>query len=127
VLAAVAEAAGVAALAEAAGAALAAVLAEPAVHRGEAAAGARPERFPLNLVNEDHHGRVRQGRPGQSVFSLQCGPHTRGGAPAHDRRVGRQSCREKQAPELDGAIPVAGEYALQKRAGVANKLRALTS
>ena len=126
-LAAVAEAAGVAALAEAAGAALAAALAEPAVHRGEAAAGARPDRFPLNLVNEDHHGRVRQGRPGQSMFSLQCGPHTRGGAPAHDRQVGRKPCREKQAPELDEAIPVVGDYALQKRAGAANKLRLLTS
>jgi hypothetical protein len=28
-------------------------------------------------------GRVRRGRPGQSVFSLQCGPHTRSDAAAH--------------------------------------------
>jgi len=47
--------------------------------------------------------------------------------PAHDHRVDRQPCRKKQAPELDDAIPVVGKYALQKRAGAANKLRVVTS
>jgi len=65
--------------------------------------------------------------PANPCFLCSAGHICAGGAPAHDHRVGRQPCREKQAPELDEAIPVFGEYALQKQAEVANKLRVPTS
>jgi hypothetical protein len=65
--------------------------------------------------------------PANPCFLCSAG-HIRSVArPAHDRQVGRKPCREKQAPELDEAIPVVGDYALQKRAGAAKELRVLTS
>ena len=66
-----AEVAEVAEAAEVADAELAAQLAtEAAVCRGELAAFARPDCFPITLTNTGRHGRVRQGRPGQSMYYL---------------------------------------------------------
>ena len=121
--AAVAEAAEVVGVAEAVVDAAVAV----AVCRGVLAASARPDRLPIALTNAGHFGRDRQSRPGQSMSSLKCGPFTRGGAPAHNGQAGLQPCREMQAAELDEAIPVLGEYALQKRTRVASKVRVLTA
>jgi len=45
---------------------------------------------------------------------LQCGPHTRSDAAAHDGRMGSQPCRKMQAPELEERSPPVGKYALQK-------------
>ena len=50
------------------------------VRRGEVAAGARPNLL-LALKNAGHHGRVRRGRPGQLISSLQCCPRTQAGSP----------------------------------------------
>jgi hypothetical protein len=72
-------AAAVAAAAEAVAAAEAAVVAEAvvaaadvavaaAVCRGDLAGFAKPDGFPTTLTKAEDHGRVRQGRPGQSMF-----------------------------------------------------------
>jgi hypothetical protein len=68
-----AEAAEVAAAAEVADAGLAAELAaEVVAYPGELAAGARPDGFPVTLIDAGtsagRHGRVRQNRPGQSML-----------------------------------------------------------
>ena len=80
-------AAGVAGAAEAAGVAEAvaavAAAAVAAACLGVLAGSAKPARFPITLADMLMIGRVRHGRPGQSMFSLQCGPHTRSGAAAH--------------------------------------------
>jgi hypothetical protein len=47
--------------------------------------------------------------------------------PAHDGRAGLQPYREMPACDLDKGIPVAGEYALHRRTGMAGKVRVLTS
>ena len=60
-----------------------AAVAVAAVCLGVLAASAKPDRFPITLADTLIIGRVRHGRPGQSMFSLQCGPHTRSGAAAH--------------------------------------------
>ena len=120
--AAVVEAAEVAGAAEAAAAEAAA-----AVGIGDLAAFARPDCFPITLTNIDHHGRVRQGRPGQSMYYLQWRPCPCVGRPAHDGRVGLQPYREMPARELDEGIPVVEEYALHRRAGIAGKVRVLTT
>ena len=68
-----AEGAEVAEAAEVADAELAAQVAtatEAAVCRGDLAAFARPDCFPITLTNTGRHGRVRQGRPGQSMYYL---------------------------------------------------------
>ena len=65
VVAEVAEVAGAAEVADAEEAAEA----EAAARRGELAAGASAERFPITLTNAGRYGRVRQGRPGQSTSS----------------------------------------------------------
>jgi len=49
------------------------------------------------------------------------------GRPAHDGRVGLQPYREMPARELDEGIPVVEEYALHRRAGIAGKVRVLTT
>jgi hypothetical protein len=54
--------------------------AEAAARPGEVAAGARPNLL-LALKNAGHHGRVRRGRPGQLISSLQCCPRTQAGSP----------------------------------------------
>jgi hypothetical protein len=46
--------------------------AEAAARRGELAAGARADRFPIALTNAGPYGRVRQKRPGQSMSCLRC-------------------------------------------------------
>jgi hypothetical protein len=51
-----------------------------AARRGEVAAGARPNLL-LALKNVAHHGRVRQGRPGQLISSLQYCPRAQAGSP----------------------------------------------
>jgi hypothetical protein len=56
------------------------LLAEAAARRGELAAGAKPNPL-LALKNADHDGRVRQGRPGQSMSSLQCCPRAEASSP----------------------------------------------
>jgi hypothetical protein len=66
-MAAAAEAAAVA-VTEAAAAAAATVV---AVHPGALAAGAKRNYSPIALTKADHHGRVRQGRPGQLMLGLQ--------------------------------------------------------
>ena len=48
--------------------------AEAAASRGDVAAGARPGSFPAALTNAGHYGRVRQGRPGQSMYPLHREP-----------------------------------------------------
>ena len=58
--------------------------AEAAARRGELAAFARPDRFPITLTNASDHGRVRQGRPGQSISSLQRCPCVRVAKPPHN-------------------------------------------
>jgi hypothetical protein len=73
-----AEVAGAAEVAEGAAAEAAA-----AVGIGELAAFARPDCFPITLTNTDHHGRVRQGRPGQSMYYLQWRPRRCVDRPAH--------------------------------------------
>ena len=120
--AAVVEAAEVAGAAEAAAAEAAA-----AVGTGELAAFVRLACFPITLTNTGHHGRVRQGRPGQSMYYLQWRPRPCVGRPAHDGRVGLQPYREMPARELDEGIPVVEEYALHRRAGIAGKVRVLTT
>jgi hypothetical protein len=115
--AAVAEAAGVA---EAAAAVVAVAVA--AVCLGALAASAKPDHFPITLADTLIIGRVRHGRPGQSMFSLQCGPHTRSGAAAHDGRMGLQPCRKKQAREPEQRTPLVGKHTLQKRAEAASKV-----
>ena len=45
--------------------------AEAAADRGELAACARADRFPIALTNAGPYGRVRQKRPGQSMSCLQ--------------------------------------------------------
>jgi len=45
--------------------------AQAAARRGELAAGARADRFPIVLKNTGPYGRVRQKRPGQSISCLQ--------------------------------------------------------
>lgn len=70
----VAEAAAVAEAAVVAEAA-AVVVAEPAVCRGVVAATAKPGHSPIELTNMDRLGRVRQSRPGQSMFYLYCCQH----------------------------------------------------
>jgi hypothetical protein len=77
-----AEAAEVAEAAEAAEAAAAEEATEAAVCRGELAAFARPDCFPITLTNTGRHGRVRQGRPGQSMYYLQLPAFVRGQARA---------------------------------------------
>jgi len=114
--AAAAEAAGVAEVAAVAAVAVAAVC------LGVLAASAKPDRFPITLADTLIIGRVRHGRPGQSMFSLQCGPHTRNGAAAHDGRMGLQPCRKKQAREPEQRAPLVGKHALQKRAEAASKV-----
>jgi hypothetical protein len=54
--------------------------AEAAARRGEVAGGARPNHL-LALKNAGHNGRVRQGRPGQLMSSLQCCPRAQAGSP----------------------------------------------
>ena len=88
----VAEAAAVAEATEAAAAEAAA-----AVGIGDLAAFARPDCFPITLTNTDHHGRVRQGRPGQSMYCLRWCPRPCVGRPAHDGGVGLQAYREMPA------------------------------
>ena len=51
--------------------------AEAAARRGELAAGARADRFPIALTNAGPYGRVRQKRPGQSMSCLQRCPRGR--------------------------------------------------
>ena len=80
-VAAEAAAAEVAGVAEAA--AVVAAVAVAAVCLGALAASAKSDHFPIALADTLIIGRVRHGRPGQSMFSLQCGPHTRSGAAAH--------------------------------------------
>jgi hypothetical protein len=120
----VAEAAEVAADAE-----LAAQVAitEAAVCRGELAAFARSDCFPITLTNTGHHGRVRQGRPGQSMHHLQWCPRPCVDRPAHDGRVGLQTLSRNASARLDEGNPVVEEYALHRRAGVAGKGRVLTT
>jgi hypothetical protein len=55
---------------------------EAAARRGELAAGARPDRFPT--YNPDHRGRVRQGRPGQSISFFAALPRVRVAKPRHN-------------------------------------------
>jgi hypothetical protein len=57
------------------------------------------------------------------MFSLQCGPHTRSDAVAHDGRMGSEPCRKIQAAELkEKRSPLVGKHALQKRAKAASKV-----
>ena len=116
----VAEAAG---LAEAVPVAAAAA----AVCRGALAAFAELYGVQITLTNADGHGRVRQSRPGQSMFYWRCCPRPCVGRPIHGGRAGIQPYREIPARELDEGFPVVEEYALHRRAGVAGKVRVLTS
>src|SRR5450631_2486746 len=95
-----AEAAAAVGVAEAA--AVAAAAAEAAAFRGAPAAGcARPDGFPTILTNRDHHGRVRQGRPGQSM-SYCSSPELHAWAGAHPATAaGLKPHRDVQVPELD--------------------------
>jgi hypothetical protein len=121
-----AEAAEVAEVAEAAAAAAAA--AEPAVCRGgDLAAFARPDCFPITLTNTSHHGRVRQGRPGQSMYDLQWCPRPCVGRPTHGGRMDFQPLSRNASARLDERNPVVEECALHRRAGVAGQVRVLTT
>ena len=92
---------------------------------GELAACAKPGRFPITLTNS-HHGRVRQGRPGQSMFSCSAGA-SRGGAAAHDGRVGLQPCREMPARDRTKEFQWPENTPMQNRAGAASRVRVLTA
>ena len=120
----VAEAAEVAADAE-----LAAQLAitEAAVCRGELAAFARRDCFPITLTNTGRHGRVRQGRPGQSMYYLQLRPAPVRGQARARRPGGFPTLSRNASARLDEGNPVVEEYALHWRAGVAGKVRVLTT
>jgi hypothetical protein len=120
----VAEAAEVAADAE-----LAAQLAitEAAVCRGELAAFARRDCFPITLTNTGRHGRVRQGRPGQSMYYLQWCPRPCVGSPRMTAGWVSKPYREMPACELDEEFQWSINTALRRRAGVAGKVRVLTS
>jgi hypothetical protein len=114
--------------AEVADAELAAQLAtEAAVCRGELAAFARPDCFPITLINTSHHGRVRQGRPGQSMYDLQWCPRPSMGRPMHDGRVDFQPLSRNASARPDERNRVVEECALHRRAGVAGKMRVLTT
>ena len=121
----VAEAAGAAEGAEAAAAEAAA--AEAAVYRGDPAAFARLDCFPITLTSTSHHGRVRQGRPGQSIYGLQWCPRPSIGRPTHDGRVDFQPLSRNAGARLDERNPVVEECALYRRAGVAGQVRVLTT
>jgi hypothetical protein len=100
-----------------------AVAAAVAACRGELAASARPERFPIALTNTGHHGRARYNRPGQSMSSLQCS----GRPQARMTAELAQYCREMPARELDEGFPVIGEYALHGRTRMLGNAPVLTS
>ena len=101
----------------------AAAAAAVAVCRGELAASAKPERFPITLTNAGHHGRARYNRPGQSVSSLQCS----GRPQARMTAELAQYHREIPAHELDEGIPVIREYAMHGRTVMPGKARVLAS
>jgi hypothetical protein len=63
-------------------------------------------------------------RPGQStppIHVFLVVQRASAGARMTDERI--QYCREMPARELDEGIPVVGEYALHRRAGVLGKVR----
>jgi len=99
--------------------------AEVVACRGALAASAEPEHLPITLTNTDHHGRARHirsrpifvTRPSHFVLAVQ---RASVGARMTDERI--QYLREVLARELDEGIPVIGEYALHRRAGVRGKV-----
>jgi hypothetical protein len=122
----VAEAAAAVGVAEAVAAA--AVAAEAAAFPGAPAAGcARPDGFPTILTNRDHHGRVRQGRPGQSMSSLQFSRIACMGGSAGSDRAGLKPHRDMLVPELDQETLHPGAGVSRWRSGMASNRRALTS
>jgi hypothetical protein len=143
VMAAVMAAAEVVAGAEAAAAAVqvvvvAAAALVAAVHPGALAAGAKPNYSPIALTKAKHHGRVRQGRPGQLMLCLQhqldaCEGYLKAalggrvGGTAREGRMVFQTYPEMRAREPDGEAAVTGVYRLRRRSGGAGKVRVMTS
>jgi len=120
-----AEVAEVAGLAEAVPAArvAAAAVAAAAVCRGDPVAFAELYSVQITLTNADGHGRVRQSRPGLSMFDWRCCPRLCAGWPVHGGRAGIQPYREMPARGLDEGFAVVEEYALHRRAGIAGRVR----
>jgi hypothetical protein len=94
-----------------------------AVCRGDPVAFAELYSVQITLTNADGHGRVRQSRPGLSMFDWRCCPRLCAGWPVHGGRAGIQPYREIPARELDEGFAVVEEYALHRRAGIAGRVR----
>ena len=73
---------------------MAAAAAEAAACRGELAASARPDRFPITLTNAGHHGRVRQVDPANPCLLCSAARVRRR---AHDGRVDLNMSRNASA------------------------------
>ena len=125
VVAAVAVAAVAVVVAVAAAAAVVAVVAVVSVYRLVVlAASAKPDRYPITLTSVKHFGRARHGRPGQFdvIPAMLPSSRARTSVSALDRRTGLRPYREIPARQLDEGIPVAGEYALHRRALAVGKV-----
>lgn len=105
----------------------AAVALVAAVLPGALAAGARLDRIPIAFTKTRHHGRARQGRPGQLLFWLLRCSHACVSRFAHGGGTGLQPYRGMQTREPKGKTAVAGEYLLHRRSGAMGTMRVLTS
>ena len=107
-------------------AAAAAAVAVAAACLGVLAGSAKPARFPITLADMLMIGRVRHGRPGQSMSRLRRGPHTRVAETANIGRTALQLFRNASARTAWCKNSGGRRTWPRGRSGVVSKMHVLT-